>query len=60
MRELIPAPAQQVTVRLPAGARAKKVQFLSGAAAPHVRQSGDALTLTVPSVLDIEVIAIDL
>jgi hypothetical protein len=60
IRELIAAPAQKVTVRLPAGVRAKKVQLLSGAAAPRFQQADGAVTLTVPSVLDLEVVAIDL
>jgi hypothetical protein len=60
MRELIPAPAQKVAVRLPAGSRAKKVQLLSGAQAPRFQEANGVVTLTVPSVLDIEVVAIDL
>jgi hypothetical protein len=60
LRELIPAPAQKVTVRLPAGARAKKVQLLSGAQTPRVESGAGSITLTVPSILDLEVIAIDL
>jgi hypothetical protein len=60
LRELIPTPAQKVTVRLPQGKRAAKVQLLSAAQPVQVQQSGGNITLTVPSVADIEVVAIDL
>jgi len=60
LRELIPCPAQKVSVRLPAGSRVKKVQLLSGAPTPRLAESNNMLTLTVPSILDLEVIAIDL
>ncbi len=60
LRELIPAPAQKVSVRLPAGARAKKVQLLSSGQTVRVQEANGVVTLTVPSVLDLEVIAIDL
>jgi hypothetical protein len=60
LRELIPAPAQKVSVRLPAGSRAKKVQLLSSGQVPRVQESNGVLALTVPSVLDLEVVAIDL
>ena len=60
LRELIPAPAQRVSVRLPAGARAKKVQLLSSGQTVRVQEANGVVTLTVPSVLDLEVIAIDL
>jgi hypothetical protein len=60
LRELIPAPAQRVSVRLPAGARAKAVHLLSGKEAPRTEQANGVLTLTVPAVLDLEVVAIDL
>jgi hypothetical protein len=60
LRELIPAPAQKVTVRLPAGARPRKVQLLSSGQTMHVQQVNGALTLTVPSIQDLEIVAIDL
>ena len=60
LRELIPAPAQKVSVRLPAGSRAKKVQLLSNGQTPRVQEANGVMTLTVPSVLDLEVVAIDL
>jgi hypothetical protein len=60
VRELIPAPAQKVSVRLPRGARAKKVQLLSSGVVPRTQEANGVLTLTVPSILDLEVVAIDL
>jgi hypothetical protein len=58
-RELIPIGPQQVTVRLPEGVRAKSVRLLRGGQAVPPRESGGLLSLTVPSVLDHEVVAID-
>ena len=60
LRELIPAPAQKVSVRLPARARARSVHLLSGGKTPPVQESNGVLSLTVPSVTDLEVVAIDL
>jgi hypothetical protein len=59
-REAIPVPAQKVRVRLPEGQRAKKVQLLVSGQAPRVEESAGHLSLTVPSVLIHEVVAIDL
>jgi hypothetical protein len=60
MHELIPSPPQHVAVRLPQGAKATKVQLLVAGGAVPVEQSGGVVKLTVKSVLDHEVIAIDL
>jgi hypothetical protein len=58
-RELIPSPEQKVEMRLPDGARARKVQFLVAGGTPAVEEGNGRLTVTVPSILDHEVIAID-
>jgi hypothetical protein len=60
VRELIPISAQKVRIRLPEGRKAKKVHFLVSSAAPRVQESGGTITVTVPSILDHEVIAVDL
>jgi hypothetical protein len=60
LREVIPVGSQHVRIRLPAGARAKKVQLLTAGISPRVDQAGALLTVTVPSVDVHEVIAIDL
>ena len=58
-REPIPVGPQQVRLKLPAGTRAKKVQLLVGGVTPRVEEAGGYLSLTVPSVLYHEVVAVD-
>ena len=59
VREFLPVGPQRVRARLPGGAAAARVTLLvSGASAPFT-QHGDLLEVTVPSVLDYEVVAID-
>ena len=60
LREFIPAPPQQVAVRLPAGSRAANVQLLVSGARPRVAEANGVLRLTTPAITDHEVIAIDL
>jgi hypothetical protein len=60
LRELIPLAEQQVRVRLPEGAQAKRVHLLVSKRSLPVTQEGAYLTTTVPSILDHEVVAIDL
>jgi hypothetical protein len=60
VRELLPLGEQKVRVHLPQGARAKKVQLLAGPKTPTNTRTGQYLTITVPSILDHEVIAVDL
>ena len=59
-RELIPSPPQKLRVKLPAGAKPKRVQLLAANVPPEFEFSGGWLSLTVPSVLDHEIVAIDL
>jgi hypothetical protein len=59
-RELIPVGEQQVKVRIPAGAKARRVQLLGAGREVPVAQDGTHLSVTVPSVRDLEVVAIDL
>lgn len=59
LREPIPVGAQKVRLKLPEGARAKKVQLLVGGQTPRTEESGGWLTLTVPSILYHEVVAVD-
>jgi len=58
--QLIPSPPQHVVIRLPKGANAARVQLLAAGRDVPVAQAGGSVRLTVPSVLDHEVIAIDL
>jgi hypothetical protein len=60
LREFLPTPPQKVSIRLAAGAKVKKVQLLVSGATPRVQEASGGISLTVPSILDHEVIAIDL
>jgi hypothetical protein len=60
IRELIPIGEQEVRVRLPAGARAKRVWLLAAEKNLRAERAGEYLCITVPSILDHEVVAIDL
>jgi len=59
-RELIPVGEQRVRVTLPPGRRAGKVQLLAAGREVRARAVGGGLEVTVPSVLDHEVVAVDL
>ena len=58
--ELIPVGEQRVVVKLQAGAVASKVHLLVAGRDVPVEQLGTRLTVTVPSIRDHEVVAIDL
>ena len=60
IREIIPSPPQDVSIRMPGGRKAKKVQLLVSGRTPRVQEANGTLSLTIPSVLDHEVVAIDL
>jgi hypothetical protein len=59
VRELYPVGAQTVRLRLENGLRPKKVRLLASEKTPHVKSRGKELTVIVPSILDHEVVAID-
>jgi hypothetical protein len=59
IREFIPTPSQSVTIRLPDGRKARHIQLLVSGQTPRVQVSGGSITLTIPSILDHEVVAID-
>jgi hypothetical protein len=58
IRELYAVGPQRVGVRLPAGRRAREVRLLVSKADAQPHDAGDVLNLTVPSILDHEVVAI--
>jgi hypothetical protein len=60
LRELLPIGEQRVRVTIPDDARATKVTLLTAGVSPRVTQDGRTLTVYVPSILDHEVVAIDL
>jgi hypothetical protein len=45
---------------VPAGRAVRRVTLLVAGGTPRVERSGNVLTLTVPSIVDHEVVAIDL
>lgn len=60
LREVIPIGPQKVNVRLPEGARPKKVQLLTaGKVVDYKLVGGTVVTLTVPAIEVHEVVAID-
>jgi hypothetical protein len=59
-RELIPVGEQRVTIRLPDGAGARRVHFLVAGGEVPVVQDGPRLVVTVPTIRDLEIVAIDL
>ena len=59
IRELIPV-GGPVRVRLPKGTEAESVRLLAAGRPATVVRDGTLLAVTVPSVLDHEVVAIDL
>jgi hypothetical protein len=59
VRELVPVGEQKVRLRLPDGKQAKAVRLLAADKVVRAEQSGRDLTVTVPSVLDHEVVAVD-
>jgi hypothetical protein len=59
LRELIPVGPQKVRVRLPEGARPRRVHLLASDKTPRAETAEGHVTLTVPPILDHEVVAID-
>ena len=60
VRELMAVGEQKVRIRMPDGAKPKKTRLLAAEKAPRTRYDGKHLHVIVPSVLDHEVVAIDL
>jgi hypothetical protein len=59
-RDFFPVGEQTLKLRLPAGAHAARARLLVANQAAKVERAGDMVTLTVPSILDHEVVAIDI
>lgn len=60
IREFYRVGEQQVRVRIPDGANVRNVRFLVGSRLPASRIEDRRLVVTVPSILDHEVVAVDL
>jgi hypothetical protein len=59
IRELVPVGEQTVQIRLPAGRSPGQVHLLRSGGTPVVAHADGVLTVTVPSIRDIEVVAVD-
>jgi hypothetical protein len=59
-REFLPVGPLRLRVRLPETREARQVRFLVGRDTPAVQRQPGFLTLTIPSVLSHEVVAVDL
>jgi Hypothetical glycosyl hydrolase 6/Beta-galactosidase trimerisation domain len=59
-REFIPVGEQKVRVQIPALLSPGKIQLLVSKRVPQVERTGSTLSIMVPSILDHEVIAVDL
>ena len=60
IHELIPSQPQHVELDLPAGKHITRARTLVKEADLAVQRNGNTVSFTVPSVLDYEVVAIDL
>jgi hypothetical protein len=59
LREVIPTPAQQVSILIPDGRRVTKVRLLVAGGPAHYRQDRASIYLGVPSIGVHEVVALD-
>jgi hypothetical protein len=59
VRELIPIGEQRIQVRLPEGSRPRRVQLLAANKSAKFHWDGKLVLLSVPSVLDHEIVAIE-
>jgi hypothetical protein len=60
IHELIPSQPQHVELELPPGKRVTKAQTLVNEGSLVVQQNGNIVSFTIPSVLDYDVVAMDL
>jgi hypothetical protein len=60
LRELLPIGAQRVRITVPDGARATRVSLLTAGGEARATRDDRTITVDVPSILDHEVVAIDL
>jgi hypothetical protein len=60
VRELVPVGEQKVRLRLPGGVRVKQTRLLAADIPPRTERNDQTLSIRVPSILDHEVVAVDL
>jgi len=59
-RELIRIGEQKLQVRIPQNTKVKEIHLLVSDRSPNYETRGNIVSLTVPSILDHEVVALDL
>jgi hypothetical protein len=59
LREFIPVPPQEVTIRLPKGQTVRAIHLLASGSTPRSQRTADWVRLTIPAIADHEVIAVD-
>jgi hypothetical protein len=59
VRELLPVGPQKVRVRLPVGLKPRQVRLLAAGTSPKFERDAAHLRLTVPSVLEHEIVAVE-
>jgi hypothetical protein len=59
-REFFPVGEQKIKIHLSDGLRAKAAQLLVAERTTEIQRNGSELTVIVPSILDHEVVAIDI
>ena len=59
-RELIPLTGQEVIVQIPPGKKVARAKLLVADISPELNISRDNIRISVPQILDHEVIALDL
>jgi hypothetical protein len=59
-RELIPSPAQEVRFDVPSGSKVNDVRLLISGGIVNQKVEGETISLTIPQILDHEIIAVDL
>lgn len=59
-RDFFPVGPHTVKVRLPAGVHASRARLLAAGKEVAIQRSGDTLSITVPTILDHEVVAIEI
>ena len=59
-RDFFPVGPHTLQLRLPGGLQAKRARLLVAGADAAIRRNGSTIVLTVPRILDHEVLAIDI
>jgi hypothetical protein len=60
LREFIPIGEQKLQIKIPPNTKARKIHLLVSDTSPKYEINGNIASLAVPSILDHEVVALDL